>query len=138
MSKVYVVTRGHYSDYHIVGIYAREDVAQLVADRYNAGSQYSSETARVEEWDMWDGPQPEPRFRVPRWYVEITDNGEVRVRPDLDYNDDDLNKAYRADESPLSPVGYHCVIVAAETPIKAHKIAVDLIAQYKAEQEGIA
>lgn len=60
--KVYVVTCGHYSDYHIVRVYLSEDEAADYVNRYNAAGAY--EECRVEEYGVG---APEVEYDGPAW-----------------------------------------------------------------------
>lgn len=81
--KVYVATRGSYSDYRIVGMFAREEDAAA----YELGED-------VEEFEIHDGPQevrnwytltwypdkPEPEYPTPAGYFTGTPAG-TRANP---------------------------------------------------------
>jgi hypothetical protein len=51
MTKVYVVTRGEYSDYRIVAIFSTKELAQQLADELDNSKRYG-EDAKVEEWSL--------------------------------------------------------------------------------------
>jgi len=51
MDKVYVVTEGSYSDYHIVAIFSDKNNADIHAALLNSTESFYDE-ARVEEWDV--------------------------------------------------------------------------------------
>ena len=53
MTKVYVVTEGSYSDYHIVAIFSDKNNADIHAALLNSTESFYDE-ARVEEWDVDD------------------------------------------------------------------------------------
>lgn len=50
MEKIYIVTKGDYSDYHIIACFADKDKAELCAKMYTGGW----EEAKVEEYDIKD------------------------------------------------------------------------------------
>jgi len=61
MAKVYVVTAGAYSDYHIVGVYSKRDDAESVA----AGMRESPYgPPEVEEWELNKAAPTMPLWRV--------------------------------------------------------------------------
>ena len=51
MAKVYVVTEGSYSDYHIVAIFSDKNNADIHAALLNSTESFYDE-ARVEEWNV--------------------------------------------------------------------------------------
>jgi hypothetical protein len=51
MKSVFVVERGRYSDYHVVGVYSSRKNAKQIADALNAGDTYG-DAATVAEWPI--------------------------------------------------------------------------------------
>ena len=64
MDKVYIVTTGSYSDYHIEAVFSKKELADEYCKR--AGSSYD-----IEEWQL-DEPIPDVCF-----LVEMSKSGEV-------------------------------------------------------------
>lgn len=52
MDKVYIITAGTYSAYHIVAVFTEQAEAEQFRDTYNSRIGYSSEECRVEEFQI--------------------------------------------------------------------------------------
>jgi len=70
MAKVYIVTSGSYSDYHINAVFSTEELAQGYIDRWGT-SDYD-----IEEWDL-DNPNPFERVGKDYYYVAIRKDGDI-------------------------------------------------------------
>jgi hypothetical protein len=78
MDKVYVVTEGDYSDYHIVAVFTTEEVAEEYAKKRNEKNGY--ESARVEDYEV-----NESSATMPHWFVRMFRDGTVeRVQSEGD------------------------------------------------------
>lgn len=125
--KVFVVTRGEYSFYHIVAVKTNRDEAEMIASLYG-------EYANVEEYD--------------------TDDIKITWRPGSKYFDCDLNKDGSIEvevdrwssesEIPASDEVWESFTgnrlstkIIAEDEEHAKKIAADRFAQYRAMKEGL-
>ena len=88
--KVYVLTKGEYSDYHIVGVTLDKDTARQYADWFNNGNPYDVEWGygiEVEEFDTdcideWHGK---------KWFdVDGLLGGRLAAKPaDISYEPDE-------------------------------------------------
>lgn len=138
MSKVYVVTSGEYSDYHIVGVTMDEEKAHRIADLL---SECDCDEAHVEEYDADEFEK--------QWKDET-----VIFRGCLDRHWGKSNPVYafvtyeqneKALDYPLGVVShfrdklndFYKVYVRAKDREHAIKIAEDKIAEYRAQEEGI-
>lgn len=126
--KVYVITRGDYSDYHIIGVSLDKEKARNVA-RIFSDDMY---TANVEEYDSDQFKDA----KYPLWDVTFCSNRPVVINK-ADYCSD-----YNVPKIVESFVGtqgvWVCQIrVQAEDKDHALKIASDELAKYKAEKEGM-
>lgn len=137
MSKVYIVTRGEYSDYHIESVFNTKESAE----KYCAVHWIDSEPPEIEEWDLEDGSNIEcekvyraihfshdDRFdREPYYcYVLATTPFKLNIQRDM--------RKY------LRPIiGIHGYIpVSNEVPRDVTlKIVRDHIAKFKAEEAGL-
>ena len=63
MASVYLVTAGEYSDYHIIGAFSTEELAEKWIERYD-------ESAGIEEYEV-DELQPTLRPEYAPYHVEI-------------------------------------------------------------------
>ena len=119
--KYYAITKGTYSDYHIITITADKEKAKMIAkwhsDRYD--------DARVEEYE------DNIEVQIPIWTVYI-ENGEFEscyVCGCPEEVEDELNE--------ITDLNSY-VYVRAKSEEQARKIAYDLIAEYKARNDGIS
>ena len=117
--KLYAITKGCYSCYHICALTTSEEKAQKLAKIYS--DKY--EMAYVEEYEDGAGKQIGVYYHL----------------------DGDGNNPYIADCAGNEMLGVHAdrngevyeVIVFARDENHAQKIAHDMIAQYKAEKAGL-
>ena len=127
--KLYAVTKGCYSDYHIVALTADKSRAKRIAKIYsdNWGE------ARVEEYEDGDSGD----FRVP-YYVLFYKNGSISafMREYEDFRKAERKTVYHYGSNPMGTVKCE-VYVLAESEEQAIKIAIDYLTQLKAEKEGI-
>lgn len=128
MKKFYAVTAGDYSDYHIVAITDDKEKAEHIKYLYDRGNSYC-ETANIEEYRdvMQDG--------LARYSVCIYSSGSLWVKINFDTlmeSQRDINMVKK------NSCGSYFVDVKAKDKDHAIKIASDLIAQYKAQENGIA
>lgn len=90
--KVYVVTKGYYSDYHIITATTDEALAKKIAKKFSANITDPDDAAQVEVfenaeikllpyWEIDFYPNGEEK-RVVYKEPASWDNGEVYVRPD--------------------------------------------------------
>ncbi len=116
--KVYVITKGCYSDYHIVGVCLDKKKAKEIAEAVSEEPRSLYE-AYVEEYDTDD-------FVAGfRYYVNYVDG--IWCAGIDDYDEHRSNYAY-SDKS---------FIVYAKDKEHAVKIAQDMRAEYLAEQKGV-
>lgn len=121
--KVYVITVGNYSDYHICGVATDPESAENL--RLLSSDSWCGE-ARIETFDTQEVPER------PKTYFAILTSDEFGLtkcweRPMID------GEEYYINHVNGSSSGY-AVNVIAEDKSHAVKIARDLIAQYKYER----
>lgn len=63
MKKVYVVTKGCYSDYHIVSVWSDKEKAEKIAKYWS----YGCDSAEVEEWEL-DPDMPDDISSMKEYY----------------------------------------------------------------------
>ena len=123
--KVYVITEGSYSDYHIVGVTLDRDKAERAAKLVEGA--YSC--ANIEEWEtdevdlIKDGSA---------YDVTLFSNRTVEVRKCSWVDLGEINKVTKT----WRGTAYR-VTVIAENDMIARKIGFDLIAMEKAREEGL-
>ena len=120
--KIYVVTKGTYSDYHIIMATLDKNIAEKMSkihsDRFDK--------AIVEEYD--DGIENNfPTFEV------VSNKGKNEIRMVLFYDAEleELGKIVDCYND------YYYAYVKAENEQRAEKIFYDLLTEYKARKEGI-
>lgn len=116
--KVYVITKGAYSDYHICAVAATKEIAEKLC---RACSDNRGE-AHIEEYDLNENAED---VRI-MYYVEL-DCGDVEVNIDL----------YENKENAWGGKDYFAAYVLAKDQDHAVKIAQDRRAEYLAKKEGI-
>lgn len=125
--KVYVVTEGDYSDYHIVGVCTSQESAKRI--QQIASGDYHE--AKIEEYEA-DKFNIKPTYNY--YGVSVYKNGSATANIDgyifepyevRDYCNAKHTCAFSVD-------------VFAQDEEHAKKIAFDLIAEYKAKEKGIA
>ena len=124
MNKVYIITKGIYSDYHICAVTLSKTRAEKLKKLFSDGW----ESAEIEEFVL-DEAKPERTygvmlskssgqfFRVALDEYDLRKSGEVN-----DWSDDE----------------HYIIWVKARCEDSAVKAAYDIYAQYKAKREGIA
>ena len=73
MPKVYIVTAGEYSDYHIIECFTDKNLANQFKDQYSTHEGYKYDKAEVEEFNL---DRPADQWDV--IYVRMTKEGVVR------------------------------------------------------------
>ena len=123
--KLYAVTKGDYSDYHIIALTASKDAAKKIAKRFNG-----ADDAKVEEYE--DG---EIILGKELYFVRMVDGNIDDVTEDgSEYNLFDTS-VYHGNTWGGKPIYYtHVLTDSAE---KAEKIGKDRIMKYIAEKENL-
>ena len=119
--KVYVITKGVYSDYHICAVTSNKKTAEILRKTY---SENSWDDAKIEEWDL-NGDPEEIRimFRVVFGNIETT----------CEFDEYENREAIYCPKGS----GVITVYVRAKDKESAIKIAAERKAEYLARKEGI-
>lgn len=126
MSKIYVVTKGHYSDYHIITATTDKKLANEIAKKFSDG------------WDKADVEVYEDAelYMKPVFYVGFEQNGDVHAIYDESsstYYYDNINECdFEVDGKRVYAV------VQADDEEHAIKIASEKRAEFLARNAGIA
>lgn len=84
MGKVWVIEKGSYSDYRVVGVYTTKKKSERVAEAINAGDSYNDAT--VSEWPLDPGYDAINQGRKPFSITMLRDGAVERVgRDDVSY-----------------------------------------------------
>lgn len=131
--KIYVVTKGIYSDYHICGVAVNRKIAEKIAKYVDSSnlSEYSDK-ANIEEYetDAWR----DVVFSGGIYNVTETSTGKLYAEKEQ-Y---DVEELYKTRNKVIETInGTLQTTVLAGDRQHAMKIATDLFAKYKAEKEGI-
>ena len=133
--KVYILTTGEYSDYHIVYVTLDKEKAEKFVEDTNkyVDKNWGYNVVNLEEFDTDDFNFVYDNDKT--WYakklqdeIEVSFDEEVIGNP---YFDEKINVVS------VSWDGGLCVYVKAKDSDHAFKVAVDLFAEYEAEQAGI-
>ena len=130
--KIYVITKGYYSDYHICAVATDPDKAKRLAQLYTD----KWDDARVEEYDT-DNVMCLLEGRLP-FSVHFSGGVVWHVSDDKEYLYNFEPGVIERTEYPHLPSNV-CEIVRVYAPDEetAKKIAIDKRAQYLAEKAGI-
>ena len=127
MAKVYVITRGDYSDYHICAVTMDDVKAKTLAKMYS--TRYDA--ANVETWETDTEANVNALNGRRQYYVNFNSDGSADVlRNNWDY--EDFREGIIEDE-----YRYFSVRLYAKDEDSAIKIAAEKRAKYLAEKEGI-
>lgn len=126
--KVYIITKGDYSDYHICAVTTDKKKAEMLRKAYNDLDGWRN--ARIETYDTDEFlTEIESGLKLYDCTME-RDKPMFIFEVDLDYmNSSDFKVRYNRST--------YCVYVWAKDEEHALKIASDKIAEYKANKEGI-
>jgi hypothetical protein len=85
MAKVYMVSRGSYSDYRILGIYSTQEKADRALEVYAADE--------IEEVELDAIPETPPGMLA--WWVDMTEAGDIKQGPHRRDPLDDVHTSWR-------------------------------------------
>lgn len=124
--KIYVVTQGEYSDYHIITATLSKRRAEEIAKRFS--NDYYGSVPEIEEFEDSDV------FLRPCWCVYFQSDGEIvyvrKASEHYDYEKIGKYQQYRD--------GSGAINLIADDEKTAVKIASEKRAEYLARREGIA
>lgn len=128
--KVYVITSGCYSDYHINRVFIDRDKAELYCAMVN--KDFNHEAVEIEEYETSDD---DIEGKLDKHYMfRITDGQEEPTECECIYRLSPKNKnQVYIDYRRIKAI----VFLTRNDPELAFKIAQDMIAKYKAELNGL-
>ena len=123
--KIYVVTKGIYSDYHIITATTDYELAKKIKEKFTDGDRDWDE-ARIEEFSNSE------LVLKPCWAVYFLESGDIKnvCSAEMDYYADELNEVFEGQR-------FLYVHVAADTEEEAIKIAAEQRAMYLAQKNGL-
>ena len=119
IKKIYVLTEGDYSDYHIVGVYSTPELAQEAQTLYP--------DSMIENHDLDDIPEHPPGMLA--WGVNIEDSNIVYTY---------ISDPHECPSERDCPNGVYAVNCWALDEEHANKIALDKYYQHQAIKAGVA
>ena len=121
--KIYVITSGEYSDYHIVAIYTTREMAEEFI-------QSNGNDCTIEEYDIDKPISKEMKL----WFISFNiENGELENATTIDYKvEENKDTCFYCDK--YMGTAYMYLYVESETMDKAKKIACERFASIKANQ----
>ena len=125
---VYVVTKGEYSDYGICAVTLDKDKADELCHRFSD----SWGDAYIETYDTDDYDSDKGRF----YQVKIGKRSLLKVREIGVVGLDERNRVF-TDTDRRTHTKYYFVNVKTKDEEHAKKIGSDLVAKYKAQEQGI-
>lgn len=129
--KVYIITSGDYSDYHIDAVCETFEAAQRKCMLLS--SHDGCENYRVEEWDTVSGTCSMPEEK---YYHVWLENGLLRCGP-CDSCSYEFMATDRYDDPEVFNFQFSIDGLRAKDEAHALKIASDTLAEYKALLEGV-
>lgn len=123
--KIYVVTKGCYSDYHIIAATMDYELAKKIKEKFT-DSERDWDEARIEVF-----PNAELVLK-PCWIVRFLKSGDIENidSANMEYYADELNEVHESHRSLY-------VHVAADTIEEAIKIAAEQRAMFLAQKNGL-
>jgi hypothetical protein len=126
--KVYVITKGSYSDYRICAVALDKDKAEILRKALSGWEEAEIETYETDQFIT----EIEAGLKI--YQCVVNDNGLSAYERDYDYADDIcFNKVNKTNRR----IATYSVYVWAKDEDSALKIAADKIAEYEAKEAGI-
>ena len=135
MDKVYIITAGSYSDYHIVAVFADKNEAERFRDAQNEKAKWDSQECRIGEYPIGADISLAGKEL---YCADENKRGEIYAyfagEKIQDYSDE--ISIVKDDCGTLKC--YIAVDMNCDEPEEhARKVAADLFAEYRARKEGI-
>ena len=128
--KVYIITKGEYSEYHICAVSTNKEKAELLQKAFSGNDSWNQVHIETYETDKFI-TEIERGLKV-YWCVKNSDSDMISVERECLHllEDNDFNVQ-------TNIYGGYWVYVWAKDEDHARKIAADKIAEYMAHKEGI-
>lgn len=131
--KVYLITRGEYSDYYVVAVKLDREEAEKVCAVKNA--KLLGDICMIEEYDT-DDEKVDLGIEVKKVYTFNDYYNELHISEPI-YTISDMNKLECHSGYGKKWISGTATFQKSVTDEKAHKIIQDRVAKFKAEKEGI-
>lgn len=124
--KIYVITQGCYSDYHICAVTEKREIAEIIRKKCS---------------DKWDEAEIE-EFDTDNYNKIDYNKSFFNIHMDNEENIvyiDEISSGYyfKSNEVVHYPNGHFGAVISANDEKHAKKIFADMVAKCKAEEEGI-
>ena len=130
---VWVIEKGSYSDYRVVGVYSTEAGARLVCDRINGGEHY--ERATMVEWPLDLGVEAINKGLSPFVVRMLRDGTTEQVRMALWSSSNDKPTIWRRSTAPINKgkaiVPPDCLTARVFAKDEAH--AIKIVNEYRTQ-----
>lgn len=135
MDKVYIITAGSYSDYHIVAVFADKNEAERFRDAQNEKAKWDSQECRIEEYPI--GADVSLAGKQLYCAYECAHNG-IYAYDTCENIFEYANEIGVVKDNGVHLECYVSVDMNCDEPEEhAQKVAADLFAEYRARKEGI-
>lgn len=124
-TSIWVIEKGSYSDYRVVGVYSTEAGARLVCDRING--EKSDERATVDEWPLDPGVEEINKGLSPFVVRMLRDGTIEQVRMDTD----DFEYALWSSSKGKVIVPPNCLMTRVFAKDEAH--AIKIVNEYRTQ-----
>lgn len=130
-SKIYIVTRGTYSDYHIEALFTDYEQAELYCAVHNEDDVY--DYCDIEEWALDEAIFSSPSEIFDKWYGRFDFLGNLT---DFGFDCISVKKPNRVKTWKYRGIEHYVnvYVVRGTDEEKAKKILCDYFAQWKSEQ----
>lgn len=129
--KIYVITKGEYSDYHICAVTESKEKAEMLREVFSR-NEYEYDKAKIEEYDT-ENPDIE-KILYPMWEIVFNGNGSVKSIDEVTYGVDRYREEIYDQYYVKNGV---FVALFAKDKESAIKIAAERRAKYLAEKQGL-
>jgi len=131
--RVYVITQGQYSDYHICGVTANKAAAEKVVEHLNStvnNDWYSAACIEEFDTDIWESGKQV-------WVYTLKEDGRDFVYEDGYADVTKTDGLYSIKKLKNNTGTIYTVYILANDEDHARKIGRDIFSSYRAQEEGI-
>ena len=121
--KVYIVTAGEYSDYHICKVFLDKEKAEKYVALENEMNKYYSDNCYINEWDTADDSVDMTAQAATYYYAYISNEGEIET--DEEYGQDDPEIRIDKGEVIIKPDAWGIAVYSKKSYKHAEKVAIE-------------
>lgn len=133
--KVYVITAGDYSDYHIVGVATTKEMADVIVSKHDLYDKWDK--AQIEEYDtdVYEPLRTNDQWSVWKSLNKRTGQWEIECEKNTHISEE-VNKIIVNEDGNGNLHSYYVVVYAVNEE-SAIKIASEKFAEHQAMEEGL-